>query len=245
MDKKTNQSNPTIPEKPPMPPTSSYPTIKESAEGYLNEGYLTEKEQRQLMLDEEALTETLEEEANAQKELEERNKTLEEEASKEQAHDELFRWGDSVLSTQEYMKKVVEDVGDDEDFKSGSWVSATDYVNANGGIVGGCLGDIKKFLNKRKLDQVVAIVKSCSPNVIGDLTVTMKYLSGTIPETIHYKVIGEGGYGKDIIVGAASIIANVSVFSPKPSMHYLNITKRNVVKVFRKDTVPESRSGSG
>ncbi|GKB55736.1 hypothetical protein Tco_0911922 [Tanacetum coccineum] len=42
---------------------------------------------------------------------------------------------DSVLSTQEYMKKVVEDVSDDEDFKSGSWVSATNYVNANGGIV--------------------------------------------------------------------------------------------------------------
>ncbi|GKB15944.1 hypothetical protein Tco_0849867 [Tanacetum coccineum] len=50
-----------------------------------------------------------------------------------------------VMSTQEYIKKVVEDVGKDEDFKSGSWVSATDYVNANGGIVSGCLGDIKNF----------------------------------------------------------------------------------------------------
>nr|GEY02170.1 hypothetical protein [Tanacetum cinerariifolium] len=85
--------------------------------------------------------------------------------------------GDSVLSIQEYMKKVVQDAGDDEDFKSGSWVSATDYVNANGVIVSGCLGDIKKFLNKGKLDQVVAIVKSCSPNVIGELTVTVKDLS--------------------------------------------------------------------
>ncbi|GJZ93138.1 hypothetical protein Tco_1116154 [Tanacetum coccineum] len=130
--------------------------------------------------------------------------------------------GDSVLSTQEYMKKVVEDVGDDEDFKIGSWVNATDYVNANGGIVSGCLGDIKKFLNKEKLDQVVAIVKSCSSNAIGDLTMTMKDLSGV-----------------------ALILANVSVFSPKPSMHYLNITKRNVVKVFPKDTVSGSRSGSG
>ncbi|GJS97865.1 hypothetical protein Tco_0819035 [Tanacetum coccineum] len=37
-----------------------------------------------------------------------------------------------IMSTQEYMKKVVEDVGEDENFKSGSWVSATDYVNANG-----------------------------------------------------------------------------------------------------------------
>ncbi|GJW54755.1 hypothetical protein Tco_0098840 [Tanacetum coccineum] len=94
-----------------------------------------------------------------------------------------------------------------------------------------------------KLDQVVAIVKSCSPNVLGNLTVTMKDLSGTIPGTIHHKVIGESGYGKDITVGAALILANVSVFSPKPSMHYLNITMRNVVKVFRKDTVPGSSSG--
>ncbi|GKC58670.1 hypothetical protein Tco_1086268 [Tanacetum coccineum] len=75
------------------------------------------------------------------------------------------------------MKKVVEDVGEDEDFKRGSWVSATDYVNANGGIVSGCLGDIKNFLNNGKLDKVVAIIKSCSPNVIDDLTVTMKDLS--------------------------------------------------------------------
>ncbi|GKB95484.1 hypothetical protein Tco_0981621 [Tanacetum coccineum] len=152
--------------------------------------------------------------------------------------------GDYVLSTQEYMKKVVEDVGEDDDFKSGSWVSATDYVNANGGIVHGCLGDIKKFLNNEKLGQLFSIVKSCSPNVIGDLTVTMKDLSCTKPKTIHHKVIGEGGYGKDITVGVALILANVSVFSPKPSMHYLNITMRNVVKVFRKDTFPESGIGN-
>nr|GEY06397.1 GPCR kinase [Tanacetum cinerariifolium] len=65
-------------------------------------------------------------------------------------------------------------------------------------------------------------------------------LLGTIPGTIHHKVIGEGDYGKYITIGAALILANVSVFSPKPSMqpsmHYLNITKSSVVKVFRKDT---------
>ncbi|GJW21897.1 transposase, MuDR, MULE transposase domain protein [Tanacetum coccineum] len=145
----------------------------------------------------------------------------------------------ALMSTQEYMQKVVED----DDFKSGSWVSVTNYVNANGGTVTGCLGDIKNFLKNGKLDQVVVIVKSCFPNVLGDLTVTMKDLSGTIPETIHYKVIGDDGYGKDIIVGAALILANVSVFTPKPSMNYLNITMRNVVKVFCKNTVPESDSG--
>nr|GEU71359.1 hypothetical protein [Tanacetum cinerariifolium] len=122
---------------------------------------------------------------------------------------------------------------------------ATDYVHATGGIVTGCLGDIKNFMKIRKLEQVVAIVKSCSPNVIDDLTVPMEDLSSTIPGAIHNKVIGDRGYGKDITVGAAMILANVSVFTPKPSKHYLNIPMRNVVKVFRKNTVPGSRSGSG
>ncbi|GKC53336.1 GPCR kinase [Tanacetum coccineum] len=114
------------------------------------------------------------------------------------------------MLTQEYIQKVVEDVAEDDDFKSGPWVSATDYVNANDGTVTG---------------------------------LTMKDQHDTIPGTINYKVIGEGGYGKDITVGAALILANVSVFSHKPSMHYLNITMRNVVKVFRKDTIPGSGSG--
>ncbi|GJS03503.1 GPCR kinase, partial [Tanacetum coccineum] len=107
----------------------------------------------------------------------------------------------------------------------------------------GCLGDIKNFLKKGKLGEVVAIVKSCSTNDIGDLNVTMKDLSGTIPGTIHHKLIGDGDYGKYIILGAAMILVNISVFTPKPSKHYLNITMSNVVKVFRKDTI--LRSGSG
>nr|GEX66485.1 hypothetical protein [Tanacetum cinerariifolium] len=52
----------------------------------------------------------------------------------------------------------------------------------------------------------------------------------TVPGTIHYKVLDVGSYGKDITVGAAMILANVSVFTPKPSEHYLNITKQNVVE---------------
>nr|GEU41671.1 hypothetical protein [Tanacetum cinerariifolium] len=143
----------------------------------------------------------------------------------------------ALISTQEYMHKVVEDVGKDADFNSGTWVSATNYVNAFGGTVIGCLGDIENFLKKGKLEQVVAIVKSCSPNALGDLNVTLKDLSGTVPGTIHYKVFDVGGYEKEITVGAAMLLANVLIFTPKPSKHYINITKRNVVEVFRKDTV--------
>ncbi|GKD19546.1 hypothetical protein Tco_1208704 [Tanacetum coccineum] len=86
-----------------MPPISSFPTIEESADEHeIYDGYLTEKKQQQLLLDEEALRETLEKEAGAAKELEERIKMLEEEARKEQAHDELFRLEFGVKFDPEY-----------------------------------------------------------------------------------------------------------------------------------------------
>nr|GEU85294.1 hypothetical protein [Tanacetum cinerariifolium] len=157
--------------------------------------------------------------------------------------DILLGWDGAVMSTQEYMQKVVEDVDEDDDFNSEAWVSATNYVNTFGGTVTGCLGDIDNFLKKEKLEQVVAIVKFCSPNMLDDLNVTLKDLSGTIPRTIHYKVLDVGSYENDITVGAAMILANVSVFTPKPSQYYLNITMRNVIEVFRKDTVLGSGSG--
>nr|GEU72573.1 ribonuclease H-like domain-containing protein [Tanacetum cinerariifolium] len=89
-------------------------------------------------------------------------------------------------------------------------------------IIPGPTGDIKTFLKNEKLEQVVAIIKSCSPNALGDLKVTVKDLSGS-----------------------AIILANVSLFSPNPSMHYLNITKKNMVKVFHKDFEPGNGSGVG
>ncbi|GJX00127.1 hypothetical protein Tco_0184040, partial [Tanacetum coccineum] len=145
----------------------------------------------------------------------------------------------ALMSTQEYMQKVVEDVGEDDDFNSGAWFSATNYVIATGGTVTGCLGDINNFLKKRKLKQVVAIVKSCSSNALGDLNVTMKNLSGTI----HHKVIGEEGYAKDITVRVAMILANVSVFTPKPSEHYPFTLTKKIRKcdlnVFRLSMMPD------
>ncbi|GJS76332.1 hypothetical protein Tco_0726213 [Tanacetum coccineum] len=100
-------------------------------------------------------------------------------------------------------------------------------------------------MSEWKLEQVVAIINSCTPNALDNLTMTLKDLSCTIHDTIHHKVINERGYGKDISVGSALILANVLVFSPKPSMHYLKITMRNVVKVFHKDIVPGNGSGVG
>ncbi|GKB82904.1 hypothetical protein Tco_0949799 [Tanacetum coccineum] len=139
--------------------------------------YLTEKELHQLHLDEEALRETLEEQARDEKERE--GKIRQKQAEDEESMLEFGRIFDSdydtrvepspstpnpvriipgpvgivqqaklleknvfildsdgaLMSTQEYMQKVVEDVGEDDDFKSGVWINATNYVNATGGTV--------------------------------------------------------------------------------------------------------------
>ncbi|GKC82429.1 transposase, MuDR, MULE transposase domain protein [Tanacetum coccineum] len=125
---------------------------------------------------------------------------------------------------------------DDSDLLLTPVLSAIDYVNVDGGIMTGCFGDVKKFLKNGKLEKVIAVIKSCTPNALGDLTVTLKDLSGKIPITIHYKVLTEERFAKAITVGAALILHNVFVFSPKQSTHhYLNITKKNMVKVFHKD----------
>nr|GEW92013.1 hypothetical protein [Tanacetum cinerariifolium] len=85
---------------------------------------------------------------------------------------------DGIVQVEEVEEKPVKIIpGEGEDFNSGSWVGVTKYVKANGRIVSGCIGDIKTFLKNRKLKQVVAIIKSCSLNALGDLKMTVKDLS--------------------------------------------------------------------
>nr|GEW28119.1 hypothetical protein [Tanacetum cinerariifolium] len=42
---------------------------------------------------------------------------------------------ESAMLTQAYFRKVVDDVGKDDNFKRESWVNAVEFMNANGGIV--------------------------------------------------------------------------------------------------------------
>ncbi|GJV98115.1 hypothetical protein Tco_1549692, partial [Tanacetum coccineum] len=60
---------------------------------------------------------------------------------------------ESVMSTQEYIRKVIKDVGEDDDFMRAPWLSVVEYVNVDGGIVTGCFGDVKKFLKNGKLEE--------------------------------------------------------------------------------------------
>ncbi|KAK9062759.1 hypothetical protein SSX86_019949 [Deinandra increscens subsp. villosa] len=144
-----------------------------------------------------------------------------------------------LMATQEYIRKVVEDPNEDDDFKRNPWLSAIEFLYDNGSMFySACdapLGEINKYQNNGKLDQVVAVIKSCTPNELGDMTVTLKDPTGTVSGTVHHKVFTEGDIRKGVCVGSVLVLHKVSVFSPSRSTHYLNVTKKNLVKVFYKD----------
>nr|GEX57662.1 RNA-directed DNA polymerase, eukaryota [Tanacetum cinerariifolium] len=117
------------------------------------------------------------------------------------------------MSTQEYVRKITEEASEDDHFTRGPWLSAIQYLAAEGSITTGCFGDMKTFIKNGKLEKVVAVIKSCTPNMLGELTVTLKDLSSVISGTIHYKVLNDEVYGKAISVGAVLILRNVLVFS--------------------------------
>ncbi|CAK7349588.1 unnamed protein product [Dovyalis caffra] len=147
------------------------------------------------------------------------------------------------MPTQEYIKRAVEDSGcaEDDDFTRYPWLSAIDFVRRQGllvdgdGAIGIPLSVIKRWASFDKVAQVVAIVKSCRPNGLGDMMVTLKDPTGTIDASIHHKVLAEGDFGKDIAIGAVIIVQKVAVFCPTRLARYLNITLSNVIKVISKD----------
>ncbi|KAI4374477.1 hypothetical protein MLD38_012466 [Melastoma candidum] len=159
------------------------------------------------------------------------------------------REGIRVVGTQEYLRRAVECGSDQEDFHfeedneggSGAWFRAIEFVRERGLVegdgvtIGTPLCNIKRGVALDKVSQVVAIIKSCAPNGLGDLLVTLKDPTGTINASIHRKVLLDKGFGKDIAIGAVLILQKVAVFSPVRSSHYINITLNNIVQVISKD----------
>nr|GEV39284.1 hypothetical protein [Tanacetum cinerariifolium] len=72
----------------------------------------------------------------------------------------------------------------------------------------GYFRDVKKFIKSEKLEKVVAIIKSCTSNALGELTILLKSFSGTISGTIHYKVLMEERFAKAMTIGACLILHN-------------------------------------
>ncbi|XP_077210574.1 nuclear localized protein [Tasmannia lanceolata] len=129
---------------------------------------------------------------------------------------------------------------EDQDFKQNPWFCAMDFlaIEADFAMRSPLLCSIDTIRSTDRIPQVVGIVKSCTPNGLGDLIVTLKDPSGTIGASIHRKVLLESEFGRDISVGAVVILKQVVVFSPTRSARYLNVTLNNVVKIISKDSGP-------
>lgn len=152
------------------------------------------------------------------------------------------------IPTQEYIRRALENGDEDDgDFTLDPWVCAVEFVRRQGLVdgdgvaIGTPLCSIKRGTVPDKVSQVVAIVKSCTPNGLGDMMVTLKDPTGTVDATIHRKVLQEKDFGKEISVGSVLILQKVAVFSPSRCTCYLNITLNNIIKVISKDSGPPSK----
>nr|GEU75388.1 hypothetical protein [Tanacetum cinerariifolium] len=65
---------------------------------------------------------------------------------------------------------------------AGPWLSAILYLHGQGVIASGCLGDVDKYYKNGKLELVVGVIKSCTPN--SDMTVTLKDSTDTVGEVV-------------------------------------------------------------
>nr|GFA26236.1 hypothetical protein [Tanacetum cinerariifolium] len=63
------------------------------------------------------------------------------------------------MSTQEYVRKIIEEASEDDHFTRGPWLSAVQYLATEGSIATGCFGDMKTFIRNGKLEKVVAVIK--------------------------------------------------------------------------------------
>ncbi|XP_017246261.1 uncharacterized protein LOC108217875 [Daucus carota subsp. sativus] len=155
-----------------------------------------------------------------------------------------------LLPTQDFLLKAAQcsdlSFQDDDDFKADAWLRALRFLgNAQSTtkdfvLQTTPLSRVGSSLPDGIVNQVVAIINSCTPNGLGDMTVTLKDTTGLIDATIHRKVLTESEFAKDISVKAAIILKKVSIFAPSSKTVYLNITRSNVVKVFHKDVTPAS-----
>ncbi|XP_068643651.1 uncharacterized protein [Aristolochia californica] len=134
-------------------------------------------------------------------------------------------------------------VVDDEDFKTSAWLCALDYLGAGTDLAtkSALLRSVKTSQRTERVPKLVAIIKSCKPNGLGDLFVTLKDPSATVGATIHRKVVSESNFSKDITVGSVIVLEQVVVFCTFGSAKYLNITIENVVQVFNIESAPRPK----
>jgi len=119
----------------------------------------------------------------------------------------------------------------DLDFKQGAWLIVSDYMKELGqDLTQGSKMNIAKILDggyKQKIPQLIVLVKACT--VIGrNALLSLKDPTGEMEGTVHTEALSEH---TNITIGAVLVLTKVSVFSPTPTKHHLNITLDNITMV--------------
>ncbi|CAL9108036.1 unnamed protein product [Musa textilis] len=144
---------------------------------------------------------------------------------------------DSPLSDDHRMDDRGMDLDEEDgDFKLNPWLCALEFLGEDCDLVWPI--DSIKTRATARVPQVVGIVKSCSPNGLGNLFLTLKDPTGSIGASIHHGVFSDCNLDGDITVGCALILKQVVAFCPARSIRYLNATSKNVVKLINKDCGP-------
>ncbi|QCD85446.1 hypothetical protein DEO72_LG2g5806 [Vigna unguiculata] len=151
------------------------------------------------------------------------------------------RCRDDPLPTQEFIRRV--GLESHRDFSTNPWLCAIQFVRSQGMVEaddvahGTPLNSIK---TTGRVPLVVAVIKSCTPNGLGDMKITLKDPTTTLSASLHRKVLAHPDFGKDIAVGSVLVLHEVAVFCHTRTC-YLNVTLRNVLQVFSKDCGPPSQ----
>jgi len=119
---------------------------------------------------------------------------------------------------------------EDPDFQgaSSAWTNIAESIS--GFATQGSQMKISQVLQggwKEKVPTLIALVKACTM-VDHNMFVELKDPTGEIQATVHREVLQEH---PTLTIGCALALQKVSVFSPTPKKHYLNICLNNVIIV--------------
>ncbi|XP_027907620.1 uncharacterized protein LOC114166932 [Vigna unguiculata] len=152
----------------------------------------------------------------------------------------LNRQLDEAHNTQEFMNKMAA-ASHARDFYSNAWKWAEQFIKHHALVQDRDIKNITPLSQRKSLERMpfmACVVKECKPNGLGDMLITMKDPSDIAKASIHNKVLKDAEFGSDVAVGSVLLLKEVAVFKHPRLIQYLNITLRNIVKVFKYNISP-------
>ncbi|XP_052727623.1 uncharacterized protein LOC128194982 [Vigna angularis] len=149
----------------------------------------------------------------------------------------LNRQVNENIPTQEFLSDIAK-ASFDRDFTSNPWKIIEIVISFAGLLIKHEVEHISTLDSLRgtsKLSLLRCIVKACELNGLVDMKITIRDPIGTVKASVHHKAIDHPEIGVHLKVGSVIILQDVSIFSPIRETYYLNITLRNIVKVFGSD----------